>query len=541
MTRTRCAVLVALVLALSSPAAGLAQYGSGALTLSVTSATTGQGFTATGSGYAGPRPTSASSSPPTRSGWPRVRTNAVRSLHRQPHRPRQRHPRPAHRDRLRSRARQQRPHPHRPHHRGRQAHRRRPARTNRLLGRRVPDPLGRPADRGRVRGRGRGPSELLPAAAGLIARRRAAPAGPGSTPRPSSRQPAVRRLGPDAAFVALAAAVAVVRLVVLASPRAPAGHRRRELAGLRTRPARPRRPFVVHRLPAGRTPPRHRRDQRAGPGVGHGGRRQPHLARSRGSHLRRPAIGGPALAGAGAGHADPGRLRLRRAGGVGRLPPAFRRWARPSCSSGPWTAPCAATAVGRPWSRACCWPSPWPRPTWWRWPRCSPPPPCVAFHLLWLRNPGPGNPGSGRPLGRTVRPGLGGPAHPAPRAPLPPAGRGGDERRRPRPGDVALPWATCPASSGCSIPDVAAIGLALLVAGVAAPLLLLDRRRTRLWIVTSSTILGRSRRHRPGPGTDGSSSCSRRRPPWASGCGSGTSPATMSASSSGPAPSPSAA
>ena len=52
MTRTRCAVLVALVLALSAPAAGLAQYGSGALTLSVTSATTGQGFTATGSGYA---------------------------------------------------------------------------------------------------------------------------------------------------------------------------------------------------------------------------------------------------------------------------------------------------------------------------------------------------------------------------------------------------------------------------------------------------------------------------------------------------------
>ncbi len=39
-------------------------------------------------------------------------------------------------------------------------------------------------------------------------------------------------------------------------------------------------------------------------------------------------------------------------------------------------------------------------------------------------------------------------------------------------------------------PDVAAIGLAVIVAGMAAPVVLLDRRRTRLWVVTAAGLVG---------------------------------------------------
>ena len=134
----------------------------------------------------------------------------------------------------------------------------------------------------------------------------------------------------------------------------------------------------------------------------------------------------------------------------------------------------------------------------------------VAFHLLWLRNPGPGDPGPGntgpgdpgpprgpgpgspaaRPLGRTVRT-LAWVALPTlPLVPLYLRLAGVATSVAERDSATSLALGDLPGQLRVLYPDVAAIGLALLVAGVAAPLLLLDRRRTRLWIVTSSTILG---------------------------------------------------
>ena len=52
MRRTGIAVMIAVVVGLAVPAAAAAQYGAGALTVSPTTLTAGQTFTASGSGYA---------------------------------------------------------------------------------------------------------------------------------------------------------------------------------------------------------------------------------------------------------------------------------------------------------------------------------------------------------------------------------------------------------------------------------------------------------------------------------------------------------
>jgi len=109
----------------------------------------------------------------------------------------------------------------------------------------------------------------------------------------------------------------------------------------------------------------------------------------------------------------------------------------------------------------------------------------VAFHLVWQPRTEPA--GGGRPLVRTlgwvVLPSL----------PLVPlylrlAGVASGVASHDPANDLGL--GDLPGRLRVLYPDVAAVGLALMAVGTIAPLLLLDRRRTRLWVVTSAGLLG---------------------------------------------------
>ncbi len=109
----------------------------------------------------------------------------------------------------------------------------------------------------------------------------------------------------------------------------------------------------------------------------------------------------------------------------------------------------------------------------------------VAFHLLWMRRSSPerGVGSTARTLGWVALPSL-------PLVPLYARLAGVATSVAGRDPATALGLGDLPGQLRILYPDIAAIGLVLVVAGVAAPLLLLDRRRTRLWIVTTSSIVG---------------------------------------------------
>ena len=107
----------------------------------------------------------------------------------------------------------------------------------------------------------------------------------------------------------------------------------------------------------------------------------------------------------------------------------------------------------------------------------------VAVHLLWLRDPERGVGSTVRALAWVALPSL-------PLVPLYVRLAGVATSVADKDPATALGLGDLPGRLRILYPDVAAIGLVLLVAGMAAPLLLLDRRRCRLWIVTASSILG---------------------------------------------------
>jgi hypothetical protein len=106
----------------------------------------------------------------------------------------------------------------------------------------------------------------------------------------------------------------------------------------------------------------------------------------------------------------------------------------------------------------------------------------VACHLVWLRSPERGLAATARTLAWVVLPSL-------PFVPLYVRLAGVATSVADRDPSTALGLGDLPGQLRVLYPDVAAIGLVLVVAGVMAPVLLLDRRRTPLWIVTVSSVV----------------------------------------------------
>ncbi len=107
----------------------------------------------------------------------------------------------------------------------------------------------------------------------------------------------------------------------------------------------------------------------------------------------------------------------------------------------------------------------------------------VGFHLAWRRGPDDGVRSLVRTLGWVVLPSL-------PLVPLYVGLTGVASSVAGRDSTSDLGLGDLPGQLEVLYPDVAALGLALMVAGAIAPLLLLDRRRTRLWVVAGAGLIG---------------------------------------------------